>query len=152
MLMGMYGVSYDVADVLNGSNLSVEQATEIAARRQQARAYQDQQDFMAAQKQNRAIAKAALKDLTEMNKIHQEIACGIIIVPDEMLDSIVANLKKQIVNLTRISKDPLTSRNFRTAARTAAKHAEAALETLKIQQQDVAEHKKAAEAELAKSQ
>ena len=133
MIMGMQNVPYDVADVLNGSNYSVEQATEIAAQRRQLRAMQERKDFAALQKQLHAATKTATKQWTTLDKFYDKIVDGSLVLPDHERPTARGHIRTDIESTTLYITPPFSnsfSRNVRNAAKAHLKKAEAALAVL----------------------
>lgn len=130
MIMGMQNVPYDVADVLNGSNLSVEQATEIAAQRRQQRAIQERHEMAAMQKQAHTATKDLVKGWSKLNGLYDMIVDGSKVIPDQERPTARGHIRKDIEITSRMAESKTTSRNVRMAARSHLKKAEAALAVL----------------------
>jgi hypothetical protein len=130
MIMGMQNVPYDVADVLNGSNYSVEQATEIAAQRRQMRAVQEQREMAAMQKQLHAATKDVVKGWSKLNAMYDKIVDESFVLPDQERPTMRGFLRKDIDMTTKTIEMRTTSRNVRMAAKAHLKKAEAALAVL----------------------
>lgn len=130
MIMGMQNVPYDVADVLNGSNYSVEQATEIAAQRRQQRAIQERQEMAAMQRQLHTATKDVVKGWSKLNAMYDKIVDGSFVLPDQERPTMRGFLRRDIESTTRTIEMGTTSRNVKMAARSHLKKAEAALAIL----------------------
>jgi len=130
MIMGMQNVPYDVADVLNGSNCSVEQATEIAAQRRQLREMQLRQDMAAMQKQIHEGTKNIVKGWSKLNTAYDQIIDGTKIIPDQERPTARGHIRTDIEITSRMAEMKTTSRNVRIAAKAHLKKAEAALAVL----------------------
>ena len=130
MIMGMQNVPYDVADVLNGSNYSVEQATEIAAQRRQLRAVQLRQDMATMQKQIHETTKNIVKNWSKLNATYDQIIDGTKIIPDQERPTACGHIRTDIEITSRMAESRTTSRNVRMAAKAHLKKAEAALAVL----------------------
>lgn len=130
MLMGIHNVPYDVADVLNGSNYSVEQATEIAAQRRQLREMQLRQDMAAMQKQIHEGTKNVVKGWSKLNTAYDQIIDGTKVIPDQERPTARGHIRTDIDNTSRMAESKTVSRNVRMAAKAHIKKAEAALAVL----------------------
>lgn len=130
MIMGMQNVPYDVADVLNGSNYSVEQATEIAAQRRQLRAVQLRQDMATMQKQIHETTKNIVKNWSKLNATYDQIVDGTKVIPDQERPTARGHIREDIEITSRMAESRTTSRNVRMAAKAHLKKAEAALAVL----------------------
>ena len=130
MIMGMQNVPYDVADVLNGSNYTVEQATEIAAQRRQQRAMQERQGMAAMQRQLHTATKDIVKGWSKLNGLYDMIVDGSKVIPDQERPTARGHIRKDIEITSRMAESKTTSRNVRIAAKAHLKKAEAALAVL----------------------
>lgn len=133
MLMGIYGVSYEVADILNGSNLSVDQAKHIFAQRQAAEARKNAEESKALKKVMATTATQLVKKWDVSNQSYQRI-----IDMSEIPESIASQMRgvvRQDIQLTaqlldRAAGDKTFPKNMRTAARAHLNKAKAALDRL----------------------
>lgn len=133
MIMGMQNVPYDVADVLNGSSYTVEQATEIAAQRRRQKALQEARERQAIVKSMQNNLKFILKGWVELEKGYDLIITGKIVCPDAQLEATRGKLRQSIQTATILAEDNRFPRNARTAAKAHVKKAEAALAVLEKQ-------------------
>lgn len=133
MIMGMQNVPYDVADVLNGSNYTVEQATAIAAQRRAAANAKMNTAIREMNGQYRDAAKKSFKMWGELDKFYEKIADGSMIIPDQERPTARGHIRSDIEATTKFLQ-PIglnaPSRNLRKAAETHIKKAEAALAVL----------------------
>lgn len=135
MIMGMHNVPYDVADVMNGSNYSVEQATRIAAQRRQQQAREDAQQRDATIRQLRAGLSKATKNWATMNSFYDKIVSGELVIPDQERPTARGHIRTDISGTSGLVRDfgPQLPRNVRKAAEAHLKKAEAALAVLEKQ-------------------
>ncbi len=133
MIMGMQNVPYDVADVLNGSNYSVEEATSIAVQRRAAAQARMAANFRVAEKEFREVAKKSLKLWAELDKYYVKIADETLVIPDQERSTARGHIRTDI-EATRRFLTPFganqPTRNMRIAATNHIKKAEAALAVL----------------------
>ena len=130
MIMGIHNVPYDVADVLNGSSYTVEQATEIAAQRRQMREMQLRKDMAAMQKQIHEGTKGIVKGWSKLNTAYDQIIDGTKVIPDQERPTARGHIRTDIEITNRMVEMKTTSRNVRMAAKAHIKKAEAALAVL----------------------
>lgn len=134
MIMGMQGVPYDVADVLNGSNYSVEEATAIAAQRRAAAEIRLMANMRKAEKEFHDISKKAFKQWVELNKFYDKIADGSFVLPDQERPTAREHIRNDIAATSEYLKPAFgafnPSRGMRNAAKMHIKKAEAALAVL----------------------
>lgn len=133
MIMGMQNVPYDVADVLNGSNYSVEQATRIAAQRRQQKAIEEQRERQLLVKSMQSNLKFIVKGWEELNKSYDLIITGKVVCPADQLEATRGKLRQSIQTATQLAEDTRFPRNARLAAKAHVKKAEAALAVLEKQ-------------------
>lgn len=133
MLMGIHNVPYDVADVLNGSNYSVEEATAIAAQRRHQRQAQIQRDYKATIAVIDGEARKIAKRWPDMDKFYDQIIAETLIIPDQERPTGRGHIRTDIQITTKML-DPngvyKLTRNQRIAAKNHLKKAEAALAVL----------------------
>ncbi len=134
MIMQMQNVPYDVADVLNGSNYSVEEAASIAAQRRQQRAEAERRLMLSMQKQTRESVSKITKSWVQLDKKYAQIADETLILPDQERPTARGLIRQDIEITNRILNPPFgvqePSRNVRIAAKNHLKKAEAALAVL----------------------
>lgn len=134
MIMGMKNVPYDVADVLNGSNYTVEQATEIAAQRRAFSELRMMADLRKADKEFHETAKKAFKLWTQLDQFYDKIVDGSLVIPDQERPTARGHIRNDIAASAEYLRPSIgafnPSRNLRNAAKTHIKKAEAALAVL----------------------
>lgn len=133
MIMGMQNVPYDVADVLNGSSYTVEQATEIAAQRRRMRAAEEQRQRQAEIKDIQSKLKQIVKNWAEMEKAYDLIITGKVVCPADQLEVTRGRLRRTLDTTALIAERRDFPRNVRTAAKAHLKKGEAALAVLEKQ-------------------
>jgi 2-oxo-4-hydroxy-4-carboxy--5-ureidoimidazoline (OHCU) decarboxylase len=133
MIMRMHNVPYDVADVLNGSNYSVEEATAIAAQRRQQKADLERRMMANMKKMIREGGSKLVKGWAELDKKYAAIANETLIVPDQERPTARGLIRQDIQNTTEFLAPNSVykpNRNQRIAATNHLKKAEAALAML----------------------
>ena len=130
MIMGMQNVPYDVADVLNGSNYSVEQATRIAAQRRQQRESELRRQLVDLSKINHERTKMLVKNWATLNEAYDKIITGKIVVPSDKIEATRGMMRQTLDSTLAYEKNKSIPRNVRTAARAHIKKTEAALAVL----------------------
>jgi hypothetical protein len=133
MIMGMQGVDYETADVLNGSNLTVDQARVIAAQRRQAAIAQINRDMAAVQKQTRETIKNVVKSWATLNEMFGRIERGEMTFPADKVEPARGMIRTCIGAAAPYAENKLLPRNVRTAAKAHIKKAEAAMTVLEKQ-------------------
>ena len=133
MIMGMQNVPYDVADVLNGSNYSVEEATAIAAQRRQQKADLERRMMANMKKMIREGGSKLVKGWAELDKKYAMIANETLVIPDQERPTARGLIRQDIQNTTEFLAPNSVykpNRNQRIAATNHLKKAEAALAML----------------------
>ena len=134
MLMGIHNVPYDVADVLNGSSYTVEQATEIAAQRRAFAELRMMQNLRKADKEFHETAKKSFKLWTQLDRFYDKIVDGSLVIPDQERPTARGHIRGDIAASAEYLKPAFgsfnPSRNLRNAAKAHIKKAEAALAVL----------------------
>ena len=102
MIMRMQNVPYDVADVLNGSNYSVEEATAIAAQRRQQREAELSRQNKAARVAIDAGIRKITKQWTNLDKAYVKIADETFIVPDQERPTLRGRIRSDIADTKKL--------------------------------------------------
>lgn len=133
MLMGIHGISYEVADILNGSNLTVAQAKHIFAQRQAEEAAQNAILLRSAKRNIAQSSAVIVKVWDKQNQTYQKLIETKEIpeaVASQMRGLIRADIENTSQILNRAATDKSVPKNLRTAARAHMNKAKAALDRL----------------------
>ena len=130
MIMGMQGVDYETANVLNGSNYTPEQAKAIAVQRRREAVAQITREMDAAAKKSRDGVKQLVKDWSTLNVMLDKIAEGKMTFPDDQVETARGMIRRSMAIAEKYSAEKMAVRNVRVAAKTHVKKAESALAVL----------------------